>query len=127
MVAAVQGPDQKVTAIHRTYIRDDGQGKAGVSTPKKALGPIGAGAVRLGPTQPALGVCEGIETGLSAMELFGISCWAALGSRMDRMELPEQVVEVQIFGDNGGRGHEAAERAAKVCQAQGRRLSRAVV
>ncbi len=120
MVAAVQAPDRKVTAIHRTYIRDDGQGKAGVAEPKMALGPIGAGAVRLGPAQPALGLAEGIETALSAMQLFEIPVWAALGSRMDRVEVPDCVVEVQIFGDNGGRGHEAANKAAETFTKQGR-------
>ena len=30
MVAAIQAPDRSITAIHRTWIRDDGQGKAGV-------------------------------------------------------------------------------------------------
>ncbi len=123
MVAAVQGPDRKVTAIHRTYLRDDGRGKAGVATPKMALGPIGAGAVRLGPAGPALGLAEGIETGLSAMVLFGLPVWAALSaSRLDRLWLPPEAQEVHVFADNGTAGHEAAERAAGAYQVHGRRV-----
>ncbi len=123
MVAAVQAPDRKVTAIHRTYIRDDGRGKAGVSTPKMALGPIGAGAVRLGPAAPALGLAEGIETGLSAMQLFDIPvCCSLSASRLDRLELPPETVEVHLLGDRGGPGVEAVERAAQTYQAQGRRV-----
>ena len=123
MVAAVQAPDRNVTAIHRTYIRDDGRSKAGVSTPKMALGPIGAGAVRLGPAGPVLGIAEGIETGLSAAQLFGLPVWAALSaSRLDRLWLPPEAREVHIFADNGAAGYEAAERAAKAFQAQGRRV-----
>lgn len=42
MVAAVQGPDRKVCAIHRTFLNERG-GKAAVSSPKMALGPLGHG------------------------------------------------------------------------------------
>ena len=123
MIAAVQAPDRKVTAIHRTYIRDDGCGKAGVSTPKMALGPIGRGALRLGPAGPALGLAEGIESALSAMQLFDLPIWASLSaSRLNRLWLPPETLEVHIFGDNGTPGHEAAERAVKAYQAQRRRV-----
>jgi hypothetical protein len=122
MVAAVQGPDRRVTAIHRTFLLRDGRGKARVSSPKMALGPLGRGAVRLGPLAPALGLAEGIETALSASQLFEIPCWAALGSRLDQVELPAEVIEVQIFGDNGTAGHEAAQKAAEAFRAAGRRV-----
>ena len=45
MVAAVQAPDRRVCAIHRTFLNEYG-GKAAVLVPKMALGPLGAGAVR---------------------------------------------------------------------------------
>ncbi len=123
MVAAVQGPDRKVTAVHRTYIRDDGRGKAGVETPKMALGPIGDGAVRLARAGPVLGLAEGIETALSAAQLFGLPVWATLSaSRLGRLWLPPEAQEVHVFADNGTPGHEAAERATKAYQAQGRRV-----
>src|SRR5690606_34997219 len=96
MVAAVQAPDRKITAVHRTFLRLDGRGKAGVSTPKKALGPIGRGAVRLAPAAEMLGIAEGIETGLSAMEITGIPVWCALGSAIHRLDLPPQVRQVVI-------------------------------
>ena len=102
MVAAVQAPDRTVTAIHRTYIRDDGRGKAGVATPKMALGPISDGAVRLGPAGPALGIAEGVETGLSAAQLFAVPVWCSLSaSRLDRLWLPPESLEIHIFADNG--------------------------
>ena len=62
------------------------------------------------------------KTALSAMQLFQVPVWAALGSRLDRVALPECVVEVQIFGDNGERGHECAEKARKTFNEQGRRV-----
>ena len=123
MIAGVQSPDRKIVAIHRTYLRLDGRGKAGVSTQKMALGPIGAGGVRLGPAGPVLGVAEGLETGLSAAQLFGLPIWCSLSaSRLDRLYLPPEAQEVHVFADNGTAGHEAAERAAEAYQAQGRRV-----
>ncbi len=122
MVASVQRGDGQISAIHRTYLLPGGRGKARVHKPKMALGPIGRGAVRLGPVQPALGLAEGIETALSAMQIFGIPCWAALGAGMAGVEVPKEAIEVQIFGDNGPPGHEAAQKAAEAFKHQGRRV-----
>ncbi len=122
LVAGITDGGGNFVAIHRTYLKVDGSGKAVVSSPKMALGSIGNGAVRLGQAGKALGLAEGIETGLSAQQLFVIPCWAALGSRMDRVDLPGAVVEVQIFGDNGNPGREAAEKAAERFTNQGRRV-----
>ncbi len=47
MVSAVQAPDRSITAIHRTYILANGQGKAPVTKPKMMLGRVNGGCVRL--------------------------------------------------------------------------------
>ncbi len=123
MVAAVTGSDRKVTAIQRTFLRCDGRGKANISQPKMCLGTMRDGAVRLGPAGPVLGVAEGIETGLSATQLFDMPVWCSLSaSRLDRLWLPPEAVEIHLFADNGTPGREAAERAAKAYLAQGRRV-----
>ena len=123
MVAAVTGPDRKVIAIQRTFLRMDGRGKANVSQPKLSLGAMRDGAARLGPTGPVLGIAEGIETGLSAMQLFAVPTWCSLSaSRLDRLWLPTEAVEIHIFGDNGAPGHEAAARAAAAYQVHGRQV-----
>ena len=80
MVAAVQAPDRSITAIHRTYIRDDGRGKAGVAKPKMMLGSVNGGAVRLAYAAPKMVVAEGIETALSVLEATGLPVWAALSA-----------------------------------------------
>ncbi len=123
MVGAITGPDRKVVAIQRTFLRMDGRGKANVTQPKMTLGAMRDGAVRLGPAGPVLGIAEGIETGLSAMQLFDVPVWCSLScSRLDRLGLPPEALEIHLFADNGTPGHEAAERAARVYQAQGRRV-----
>lgn len=123
MVAGVQDINGKLVAIHRTYLLPDGSAKAPLSSPKMALGPLGRGAVRLGPVEPAIGMAEGIESALSAMQLFDITVWSALGSRMAAVELPNEVLEIQVFADNGAAGGGAAERAAETFIRQGRRVA----
>ena len=123
MVAAITGADRKVVAVQRTFLRVDGLGKANVSGSKLSLGAMRDGTVHLGPAGPVLGIAEGIETGLSVMQFFGLPVWCSLSaSRLDRLWLPPESLEIHVFGDNGTPGHEAAERAAKAYQAQGRRV-----
>ncbi len=113
MVAAVQAPDRRVCAIHRTFLNEYG-GKANVLTPKMALGPLGAGAVRLAKAGPLLGLAEGIEDALAAMQLCELPCWAVLGgARLARVDLPSEVREVHIFADGDDPGKEAAEKAVR--------------
>jgi hypothetical protein len=77
--------------------------------------PLGNGAVRLGKAEDILGLAEGVETALSAMQLTGIPCWACLGApRMPKVAIPESVRELHIFGDDDGPGREAAEKTAEI-------------
>jgi hypothetical protein len=123
MVAAVQAPNGKVIAIHRTFLQPGGRGKAQVRNPKKTLGKLDDGAVRLAPAEKALGLAEGIETALSAMQLFEIPVWAALScGRFASVAIPDDVVELQIFADNGAEGLEAADRAARHFASLGKRV-----
>jgi hypothetical protein len=57
------------------------------------------------------------------MTLTGMSVWASLGaSRLQNVELPPLVRRVHIFADNDDPGRIAADKAAKVHQALGRRV-----
>ena len=123
MVAAVQAPDGTFAAIHRTFLLPGGEGKAQITSPKMALGPIGSGAVRLAKAGSVLGLAEGIETALSAMQLFDVPTWAALGSRLDQVALPETVRHVIIYADNGDAGLVVAHKAVKAFTHQGRRVT----
>jgi DNA primase len=120
LVAAISGPEGKITAVHRIYLRSDGRGKAAVSSPKMTLGRFRDGACRLARAGRELGLAEGIETGLSAMEIHRIPVWAACGSRMDAIAIPDDVERLVIFADNGVAGIQAAERAATQHERPGR-------
>ena len=119
MVAAVQSPDRRICAIHRTFLTEYGD-KANVLTPKMALGPFGAGAVRLAKAGSLLGLAEGIEDALSAMQLCDLPCWASLGGvRLARVDLPCEVREVHIFADGDEAGREAAAKAVRRFRREG--------
>jgi DNA primase len=123
MVAVVTNGDRRVVAIQRTFLRPDGLGKAPLDRPKRSLGPIGLGAVRLAPAGETLGIAEGIETGLSAMELYRLPVWCALGSNLAGVVVPDLVRRVVIFADHGAAGEQAASKAREVFQQQKRRVS----
>jgi hypothetical protein len=114
LIAAVR-TDSGLVAIHRTFIPAAETGLAGRPGPKRGLGPFGRGAVRLGGTGPRLGLAEGVETALSATALFGIPCWATLGTeRFGHVALPAGTEALLLFLDNdpGGRRAETLAREA---------------
>jgi putative DNA primase/helicase len=122
MVAAVQRLDGKVVAVQTTLLTWTGK-KASVSVPRITTGALGAGAVRLGPAGPVLGLAEGVETGLSALQIARVPVWCCLGAgRMHRVAIPSVVRELHIFGDEDEPGRAAAERTADAHIAAGRRV-----
>jgi hypothetical protein len=133
MLAAVTNGAGRVTAIARTWVEDrlvyDGETEfpkgaraAGLSAPKKTLGPMGNGAVRLAAAGEVLGLSEGVESSLAAAKLFRLPVWATCGTaRMGKgdVELPEIVRRVVIFGDNDEPGRAAAAKAETAYRRRG--------
>ncbi len=102
-----------VGGIHRTFLLDDGSGKAPAG--KKMLGSVVDGAVRLFPigADGHLGIAEGIETALAAQAMFGIPVWAALSADgLTRWQWPAEVKRVTVCADAGDAGRQAAARLA---------------
>src|SRR5258705_5253492 len=122
MVAAVQRPDGQIIAVQTTILTPKAT-QAAVSVPKITTGALGNGAVRFAAATEIMGIAEGVETALSAQTMAEIPVWASLGcQRLHRVELPELVREVHIFGDNDAVGRAAAQRASEVHMALGRRV-----
>lgn len=70
MVAVMSTADKRIGAVHCTYLKPDGRGKADVDRAKKMFGTTWgpqACAIRLAPPARELTIGEGIETGLSVM------------------------------------------------------------
>ena len=123
LVAAVRN-DAGILALHRTFLDPDSDRLARFDQPKRALGRLGSGAVRLAfPRGGRLGLAEGGESALSAMQLFGIPCWATLGNeRFGLVTIPESVRELHLFVDNDAGGRLAEERALEAHSREGRRI-----
>ena len=122
MVAAVQGSG--LPAVHRTYLRPDGLGKAGLEGGDKLmLGATAGGAVRLTDGPSRLVVGEGIESGLSL--LCGLldgpaRVLAALStSGLRGLRLPPQPGRLTIACDGDQPGREAAHALADRAHALG--------
>ena len=128
MLGAVQAGDGSIKGIHRTFLKADGSGKAGVASAKKMGGVCWGGAVRFARPAPVLRLAEGIETALSVLQAIpGAAVWAALSlGNMGSVELPELVEEVRLFADSDEKdpvkAQEALERAAERHARAGRRV-----
>lgn len=112
MVAIVRNAAGEQIGIHRTFLLDDGSGKAPPG--KKMLGHIKGGAVRLAAIDAGhIGIAEGIETALAVEAIFDESCWAALSAgNMIDWEWPAETRSVKIFADAGEAGMNAAQALA---------------
>ena len=116
-------PGEDVTAVHRTYLRVDGSGKAEAMTSKKSLGPVKGGVVRLSKPGPILALSEGIETGLSVQQETGLPVWVALSSsNLASIALPNPPLaqEIVICADPDEVGQKAAYFAAEKWVSEGR-------
>jgi putative DNA primase/helicase len=123
MLSGVRAVNGQLMAVHRTYLRPDGEGKAPVIKPKMSLGAIKGGAIRLGEAGTVLGVSEGIETGLAFQQETGVPVWAAIACGiMPDLILPALPLakEVVIAADPDPVGMKFAKQAAKKWTAQGR-------
>ena len=123
LVAAVTGNDNAVLGVQRTWLDPCRPAKAGVATPRKALGRIHGFAVRFG--HPADGatllVGEGIETVLSvvaAVPEFTAAAALSAGS-LGAFAPPPGVARLVIARDNDPDGATAAERLARRCARAG--------
>jgi phage/plasmid primase-like uncharacterized protein len=126
LIAAVQGA--ALPAVHRTFIRPDGGGKAGLDDgDKMMLGATAGGAVRLTEALEPLVVCEGLETALSLAS--GLLCgpatvWAALSTSGIRgLRLPPKPGRLTIAPDGDTAGRKAAHALAERADALGWQVS----
>jgi len=125
MVAPITNVAGQPIAVHKTFLSLDGSGKADLSKPeqRETCGPFKGGAIRLARHRADLEliVAEGIESTLSAMQLFGLPGWAAIcAPGIEALELPSEIRSVVIAADNdeNGIGQRAALSARERWTAQ---------
>ncbi len=124
MVAAVTVcPGDEIVAIHRTFLKADGSGKAPITQNKMMLGPCAGGAVRLAASGDELVLAEGLETAMSVLQATGKPTWATLStSGLKAVRLPPEARKLIIAADGDQPGEDAAMIAADRIVAEGRRV-----
>lgn len=125
LVAAVSTLKGEVAGIQRTFLATDPIGKAPLpgGKAKLSLGRVLGGAIRLGCAERSLLIAEGLEDGLTLLQKLGRPVWVAAGAGMlSAMQLPDLVEAVVIGADNDEAGERAAQKAAEVFHASGRRV-----
>lgn len=102
MLALVKDFEGKGVTIHRTYLTLEGRKQEIDSCRELMSGKIPEGsAIRLMEPTLNLGIAEGIETALSAAQLFGIPVWSAINAvLLEKWVPPEAVTNIFIFGDS---------------------------
>lgn len=92
--------------IHLTFI-DNGE-KAKLETVRKLYTvqeSFGSVAIKLGIATNVLGIAEGIETALSATEIYKLPCWSTINANiMEKFRAPTGVTDLYIFADNDKNG-----------------------
>jgi hypothetical protein len=128
MVAPVVDTAGAQTGIHMTYLRPDGSGKADFPNrdlQRECRGIISGGSIRLEAHDPDrdLIVAEGIETTLSAMQIFNLPGWSAVcAGGLRTIELPLEIRRVVIAADHdlSGAGQRNALAARERWRSEGR-------
>jgi putative DNA primase/helicase len=107
--------------MHQTIL--SGSKKADIEAGKKLhalqdknhLDYCGSLAIRMYPLSSTLGIAEGIETALSAKQIYQCNVWSVVNTAfMKRFRAPKGVEHLIIFADNdrNGAGHAAAFECA---------------
>lgn len=117
MIAAMTGPKGEIAGVHRTYLREDGLGKADISPAKRTFGNMKGAAVRLtrgktglsegdasakGVRDDVLAIAEGIENALAWAFLEpDMRTWAAANvGNIGLVPIPDCVGTILILADN---------------------------
>jgi hypothetical protein len=130
MVAAFRpAEDGPVVAVHRTFLKvDQATGavtKAGTQADKRMFGNVKGGAIFLAPIADKMGGGEGIETTLSAMQLYkrgGMAFGARAG--MARLELPIACSDFIYWADkNKTHPDHSKSRVGEAAAYEGKKLN----
>ena len=115
LIAAITNHEGELQGVQITLLTSCGRDKAAIETPRRVIGKLSGGAVRLcdGFGEGVLIVGEGVETSLSASEALNAPAWSALtAGNLARFEPPHWVRRLIIAADRGPAGEATAETLA---------------
>ena len=112
LIAAITNNHDDLQGVQITLLTPCGRDKAAIETPRRVIGKLSGGAVRLcdGPAPGVLIAAEGVETALSASDALDATAWSALSAgNLSRFTPPDGVSRLIIAADRGAAGEAAAE------------------
>lgn len=110
LVAAISDAQGALQGVQVTLLSAHGTAKAAVATPRRVIGKLMGGTVRLAEAHDELAIGEGVETMLTASEVFGVPAWAALSAdNLARLIISHPPRRLIIAADNDDAGMRAAE------------------
>lgn len=114
LVAAITDASGALQGVQVTLLTTHGTAKAPLATPRRVIGKLMGGAVRLHPVARELAVGEGVETMLSASAALGLPAAAALtAGNLGALIPPERVERLVVAVDNDAAGFAAADQLQK--------------
>ena len=110
LVAAISDAHDALQGVQVTLLSAHGTAKAAVATPRRVIGKLMGGMVRLADVQDELVVGEGVETMLTASDVFGVPAWAALSAdNLSRLIISHPLRRLIIAADNDEAGMRASQ------------------
>jgi putative DNA primase/helicase len=110
LVAAISDAQGAIQGVQVTLLSAHGTAKAALATPRRVIGKLMGGTVRLADAQDELAIGEGVETMLTASEVFGVPAWAALSAdNLSRLVIAHPLRRLIIAADNDEAGMRAAQ------------------
>lgn len=121
LIAAVTDLSGEITGAHRTWLAPCGDGKAPVSSPRRAMGHLLGNAVRFGCASDVLAAGEGIETMLSIRQIApDLPMVAALSANhLAALRLPPTLRRLYVARDKDPAGDRAQQTLAGRAAEQG--------
>ena len=121
LIAAVTDLNGTITGVHRTWLDPSGNGKAPVSTPRRAMGDLLGQGVRFGVVHDIMAAGEGLETMLSLRSVLpSLPAVAALSAaHLAALQLPPTLKRLYIAHDADAAGRDAADRLGARAEAVG--------
>ena len=115
MIAAVTDLSGHQTGAHRTWLNPEGNGKAPLDTPRRAMGDLLGHAVRFGVPTSVMAAGEGIETTLSLRcALPDMAMAAALSAaHLGAILFPPTLQRLYVIRDNDPAGDSARDTLAE--------------
>jgi phage/plasmid primase-like uncharacterized protein len=111
LLAALTNAAGELQGMQATLLTQHGTAKAPVPTPRRVIGKLMGGVVRLAEPMDELAVGEGVETMLSASAALGLPAWAALtADNLSLFDPPSPVRRLIVAVDNDAAGQAALEK-----------------